>query len=302
MLQLKDNNKEFFEQCFKNNESVYSKYNKFTPLIFTELSFNINEIARCLIVEAYSAAITLTNHMLERLLKLALIEDEMQLLPLNHPYQACWDRMYPYFDLDMQITINRCATKQLISGKVKKQLLVYKDIFRNGFSHAATDLIFKEYPETFTVSYDHPFNDTIEFNLKKDPRFQLQFLQEIAQKRALEYFEYVITLISIIEDSLQRKYPGHLKIIQMEGGGRTRMIAKGFHRIPAITLGIYKKDLLLIQIVEKLSNVYNGVYKKVDNGGTWDYSFQFKTDKEFKSFDDATNLLVSANTQNPKEQ
>lgn len=73
--------KELFEKafidCLNKNFSKQSKIFDFDYSIFSELGGPIFEIYKCLILEFYRASITLTNYMLERLLKLALIYNEV---------------------------------------------------------------------------------------------------------------------------------------------------------------------------------------------------------------------------------
>jgi hypothetical protein len=203
IMTLVKNEEEFLKNSFEKNYPIVKHYFHYRPYIFQELVFIIAEITRCLIIESYSASITATNYMLERLLKIALAEDELEVGPITFPPQESYDRMYPYLRLDMEDTINRCCTKKLISAKEKKQLKRYKTIFRNGFSHADLDLIFKEFPDTYTA---HTENKTYIFNLKKDPR-QTYHLTKFAEKFALEYFDYTVKLIDTIENNLIVKYP-----------------------------------------------------------------------------------------------
>lgn len=212
-LKLVTNEEEYFKESFAKNHTRLKPYFSLRPKIFMDLVFNISEISRCLILESYTASITLTNHMFERLLKLALATDELEVGPITHPWEECYDRMHPYLSMDMDETINRCCTKQLISGKQKKEIKRLKLIFRNGFSHADLDLIFKEYPDTYQA-YFSP-TDAYTFSLKKDPR-QIYHLMKFAEKNAFEYFEFVISLIDIIENNLIKKYPNSYNVINIK--------------------------------------------------------------------------------------
>ncbi|MFP5437161.1 MAG: hypothetical protein ACLGH8_05215 [Bacteroidia bacterium] len=282
-LKLVENHKEFFNSCYERNFDLYKIYLDYRPIIFVELPFNIGEIVRCLVIEANTAAITLTNHMLERLLKLTLIEDEMELRPLTHPWSDCWDRMYPYFDWNMDKTINQCAIRQIISGKQKKQLQKYREVFRNGFSHAATDLIFKDYPETFTTR--DSYNDMdVTHNLKKDPRNQLYFLQKIAKENAHSYFKYVFDLIESIEKSLQRKYPGNLILIPIEGGGFVRLSAKGWSPKKTLQFILAKDSAELISLNDFILKKLNAEVIKEESEDGLNYEVTFDNPNLLKEF------------------
>lgn len=79
-------NKEVFEKNFieklNKNFPELSKYFDFNLEIFCEFNTQIFEINKCLLLEFYRAAITLTNNLLERLLKLALINNETGIEPI----------------------------------------------------------------------------------------------------------------------------------------------------------------------------------------------------------------------------
>lgn len=201
----------FFKDSFMKNHPQFKHYFKLRPNIFSDLVFNIAEINRCLILESYTASITLTNHMLERLLKLALVEDELEVGPVTHPWEKCFERMYPYLRLNMNKTIDLCFEKRIINEIQKIEVKRYKTILRNGFSHADLDLIFKEYPETYQ---GFAGTEVYTFNLKKDPR-QIYHLNKFAKKNAIEYFEFVVSLIEIIEKNLIDKYPNSYNVINI---------------------------------------------------------------------------------------
>ncbi|WP_435181344.1 hypothetical protein [Cellulophaga omnivescoria] len=72
-------NKAFLDSLFKKAlEENFEHYKHYLRnprfYYFTDLKSTIGEIVKCLITESHTAAITLTNHFLERILKLALIQ------------------------------------------------------------------------------------------------------------------------------------------------------------------------------------------------------------------------------------
>lgn len=201
----------FFKDSFMKNYPRFKNYFELRPNIFYDLVFNIAEINRCLILESYTASITLTNHMLERLLKLALVEDELEVGPITNPHEDCYKVIYPYLIMEMDKTINLSCSKGLISKEQKKDLVRCKDIYRNGFSHADLDKIFKKYPETYQ---GFAGTEVYTFDLKKDPR-QIFHLNKFAKKNAIEYFEFVISLIGTIEKNLIDKYPNSYNVINI---------------------------------------------------------------------------------------
>lgn len=78
--------KEIFEKAFADglnkNFDNYSKFFDFEFYVYPELGTIIFEINKCLILEFNRAALTLTNHLLERVLKLALIKNETGIGPI----------------------------------------------------------------------------------------------------------------------------------------------------------------------------------------------------------------------------
>lgn len=72
--------KGLFEKAFNDNLNrnfeCRSKYFDFEFYVFSELGGTVFEINKCLILEFHRASITLTNNLLERLLKLSLIYNE----------------------------------------------------------------------------------------------------------------------------------------------------------------------------------------------------------------------------------
>jgi hypothetical protein len=211
ILKLLTDEEQFFKESFSKNFPSLKHYFNIRPKIFLDLVFNISEINRCLILESYTASITLTNHMLERLFKLALVEDELEVGPVTNPWEKCYERMHRYLNMNMDKTINLCFEKQLITENQKKEVKRYKDIFRNGFSHGDLDKIFMEYPETYQA---YTATEVYTLNLKKDPR-QMYHLNKFAEKYAIEYFEFVISLINIIEKNLINKYPNSYNVINI---------------------------------------------------------------------------------------
>ena len=77
--------KELFEKAFidnlNKNFQSRSKYFDFQFYVFSELGGTVFEINKCLILEFHRASITLTNNLLERLLKLSLIYNEAGIEP-----------------------------------------------------------------------------------------------------------------------------------------------------------------------------------------------------------------------------
>ena len=204
--------KEYLQKVLiKLSDESYDKLSSFKVprpfFIFPELSFYVQENIACLSIGSYTSSITLSNFILERLLKLALIEDELKLMCITHPWEKCHNKISPFFSLKTEHSIKQCKNRDIITEAERMEIGNHIKIYRHGFAHADTNNIFKNFPETYTVKYGAPFNDEIEFNLKKDHFVQFSFLQEFAKSNAIQYLEYVINLTFKIEKRLREKHP-----------------------------------------------------------------------------------------------
>ena len=111
---------------------------------WSELDTLRHEVCLCLIFGLYQAAITLTNHMLESLLKFALSYkhafDNFKDNPENRSLTTLLSSLKPGFEhydgKDLSYTINRSCTLGLITKDQKKQLHQFRQLFRNAYSHA----------------------------------------------------------------------------------------------------------------------------------------------------------------------
>ena len=96
-----------------------------------------------------------------------------------------------------------------------------KNQYRNRFSHYASDMILKEYPNE--DYWDDKKEDPM---IKANPTFQFKHVQDFIKKNSLDYLIYVVNLISSIEKKLIEKYPGNLVVHKFEGGF-LRVVEKG---------------------------------------------------------------------------
>lgn len=108
---------------------------------FYQPEFDIlrKEIGRCFVAGSYQACITLTNHLLERYCKILLVYTETGFKTIDDvdDLETGFDSANEKFmDKTLSQTLNACRTKGLISKENKKIFDEYKEIFRNGYSHA----------------------------------------------------------------------------------------------------------------------------------------------------------------------
>ena len=176
-----------------------------TEYNFPELDPVRHEIALCLVFDLPQAAITLTNHLLESLLKFALIYDHaIKHQPQTEPpteasIRALRDWLQPakelYMDKDLSFTIDRACSLGLITKEQKKKLHEFRQNFRNAFSHADKDKTFGDvvtqvtptHVEGGTIVTEQPEEVPIADLLVAQGPFQVTH----ARNTAAPYFLYV---------------------------------------------------------------------------------------------------------------
>lgn len=205
--------KGLFEKAFndnlnKNFESR-SKYFDFEFYVFSELRGTVFEINKCLILEFYRASITLTNNLLERLLKLSLIYNEAGIGP--KPVEK-WGTIFSepilkYSSIPLGNSIEKCRKLELITANEKVFLFdTIRELMRNGFSHADSSKILEGIPEETTMfqgSFSNPTEiKPVTVNQKVIPFIQAIHIESFAWEHASDYFDYVFELIKKIDQRL----------------------------------------------------------------------------------------------------
>jgi len=123
--------KELFEKTFidnlNKNFQSRSKCFDFQFYVFSELGGTVFEINKCLILEFHRASITLTNNLLERLLKLSLIYDDAGIGP--KPVED-WGTTFEepnkkYSSISLGNSIEKCRKLDLITEDEKIFLFVF---------------------------------------------------------------------------------------------------------------------------------------------------------------------------------
>jgi hypothetical protein len=165
-----------------------------------ELDSVIREINYCIILDLWQASITLTNHLLEKYLKLILIFNEdgkkqiIDAATINLLYGQATKK---YNNKDLNDTINMACSKGMITKEEKKTLHEYRDRFRNGFSHSDMDKMFKDAKVPFVLgNFKNPDKiESGEANLSEVPFLQGIAQEQFAERYALTYYRYVYKMI-----------------------------------------------------------------------------------------------------------
>ena len=162
-----------------------------------------NEVCKCLICGLHQAAITLTNHLLESVLKKSLIIDESA----KNKTEQCDitnvfdDATKKYANKNLDFTINQACRKGLINKEEKNILHGFREQYRNAFSHADPQKTFSgvSIPATIftTKDLDNPeeffkraFTDKPNVILSAENNVIIQGLMQSskAEDEAMDYF------------------------------------------------------------------------------------------------------------------
>ena len=196
-----------------NNFDVYNKYLHIQKEnVFPELYSQINEIAYTLIFGFSMSAITLTNNLLEKLLKNALIKNELGLggLELEKWNDTFTEINKRILSINLHESINNCNDEDLISNK-DKQILhsQIKDQIRNGFSHADSSKILSKHPASkSSIILDLNDGSTSKEHIdlvNSSPSMREDLVRKFAKSNAAPYFEFVVKLMQDIELRLVEK-------------------------------------------------------------------------------------------------
>lgn len=180
----------------ENNFNQYSKYLNTDIQVFIELKYSIEEVAKCLMFELDKAAITLTNNILARLLKLSLIYDLVGIKPVSiEKWNSVFDEANrKYGLLPLGKTIELCKKHNLIIESEKDYLVdTVKKLIINGYLNAdfgkMTDILTEE----------------AEVKQRIIPPLQSIQVENFTKANASRYFEFVFELIGNIANRLIEK-------------------------------------------------------------------------------------------------
>lgn len=198
---------EKFERNFDSKKNYYL----FTTSLFCfkELETYIKENIKCLILEYYSASITLSNLILERMLKLALIQDEVGIVNKIEDWNANYKKGEKFHNLKLWDSIKECHKRGLIDEYQNEKLNYYREIIRNGFSHFDTTQIFKYEEETKKMVMQNTQKEKIveiDINFKIIPALQTVYTNKFAVNNAEDYFDYIMNTKRHLERHFQKKY------------------------------------------------------------------------------------------------
>lgn len=200
--------KAFIDSLHKNYEK-YNLYYDYEYKIFHSFKPLVSEIVKCLILELYEAAITLTNHFLESLLKTALINNDLGINPI--PTEE-WDEKFSasskmYNNNILAKNIDLCLSAKLLTEDEANSHRKIKNLMRNGFSHADPSQILKgsSFRGVFG-KFSEPTKLThVEFDLRHCLPLQRLAISGFARENAELYFQLIFDLLYKMELRLSAK-------------------------------------------------------------------------------------------------
>lgn len=214
VIEIINSRNQFVERHYLSVRDSYNAHYE-----WPELDPLRHEITICITFGLCQAAITLTNHLLESLLKYALIinhgksykqsEDEIKGNVISAFMEKYDEAIRLYDNMNLDKTINKSCTLGLISKEQKKKLHVFRERFRNAYSHSDKSKTFGNSTVPVTgvrldkemIVQDESGNPEISKFLIGQGIIQFEF----AQNEAAPYFLYIDDLVRQIWKKLFNK-------------------------------------------------------------------------------------------------
>lgn len=187
-----------------------------TPYEWPEIDVLRHEVCLCLIFGLYQAAMTMTNHMLENLLKTSLgykdSFDNFEPDDEDKSTESLINSLKPSFekydDQNLHNTIGAAYGKGLISEDQKDKLQKFREDYRNAYSHAEKGKIHKD--REIPIQGVHLDEESKEFEVEPETEQKIADLPFIhgqaqyyhAKAHAPAYFRYVDDLVWQIKEKL----------------------------------------------------------------------------------------------------
>jgi hypothetical protein len=180
-------------------------------IYWAELRDINSEICDCIQFGFTQAAIALTNHFLERIMKLTLIYHEAGSPQISSgsdfetKYKGAVDK---YDTTALYNNIQKCGSLHLISPARQAFLLHLTELVRNGFSHASFK---KTYKDTTVKTWSASFNEPLQKPKEEDvPIYLSLFMQGYIQKNWADqnanfYYSYVFDTLEKIEKHFKKE-------------------------------------------------------------------------------------------------
>ena len=207
---LKEYIEHFGKEIVKNLDEL-NFYYKHEFIFFSEFRTNIYENLNCLLLGLYQASICMTNHLLERMLKHALIDFEMKGCYIGNPaFNEKLKEGYRLYDnKSLNDNTSAACKKGIITEEEGGKLKELKNKYRNPYSHASVKKIISEKPELvkgWIGKFPVPEEDSKPLRNITVPSeiFSEYYQADIAKKEAFPYFKIVFGTMVAIDQRYQK--------------------------------------------------------------------------------------------------
>ena len=205
-----------FSDSITQNMPKLESFHNVHFYIFCQQEFLVNEALNCLLLGLNHASIYTTNHLLEKILKVALINKHTAGLHIGdtgfNKKEAEAQKLYDGEKLNNNI--NKAFKLEILTENEKDKLHELRKNFRNPYSHAETAPFLKDLPQTFVGVMGSisegivalQTNNPVSLKEISIPTSILgQHLQkENANQSAFDYFKVVFTIMCSIEKKMNK--------------------------------------------------------------------------------------------------
>lgn len=198
---------DIFDTAINHKYDLFKKYLfEYNLFLFRDLKYNIKESVYCLMIGAHTASITNTNLILERAIKLVLIQYQAGNMAsynddeITDKYIAS-DKKFSGKNLDQNI--QTCQKLRIVNNEEAKELKEYKIKFRDGFSHFTPKNILKG--ESSLIHVEGPKNEKLDKYLTM-PIYQSIEVRQFAINNAEGHLKYVLKIINHLQYKVLEKF------------------------------------------------------------------------------------------------
>lgn len=172
------------------------------------------EICSCFYLQKYMAAVTLTNHFLESIVKFALIYKEGNGKTLEDP--KTMDKVFEtecrmYLKANLGNNIETLYKKGMITEVQCNHLKDLKDLYRNAYSHASNnDVVANARMKVVCGSLSNPDQiEEVDTKVCNLPLLLVIARKSFVKNTGLGYFYEVVKLLEQLDSQLYQLYKNH---------------------------------------------------------------------------------------------
>ena len=205
-----------YTEKIKHNFDLLEPFLENSLMILDALEDVKHEIINCLMIEQNIASINCTNHFLERLLKLALIQNDLAGMKIDSKNTEVFTNTLEeankkYDGLVMSQSIDKCFKNGIINKQEKEYLSKIQKEIRNSYSHSEMEKVNKGKVDNIKMfSFDiKQVQDALVNKTKieskeilvstKEPKIQSLIQKENAKNLALTFFKSIYNIAKNID-------------------------------------------------------------------------------------------------------